>query len=284
MFGYVRPLSGELKVREFEDYKAVYCGLCHALGKHCGFLARFVLSYDFVFLAMLLDEGTDAEQDTTRRCAAHPLRGRKCLRCQAPVMELAAEETVILTYYKLRDDFHDEGFWKGLAARGLAAILYPAYRKARDHRPEFDRQVKECLTKLARLEREYSQRLDEVSDTFASILRAAAEGEKRQDRGRILAQIMYHLGRWIYLIDGVDDREKDRQAGRYNPISARFGEEADLTCLQTTLDNSLALMQSAFQLLERNRWSPILENILYLGLPAVQRQALSGKETAKAGK
>ena len=55
MFGYVRPNRDELKVRELRDYEALYCGLCHALGRRHGFFARFFLNYDFTFLAMLLD-------------------------------------------------------------------------------------------------------------------------------------------------------------------------------------------------------------------------------------
>ena len=46
MYGYVRPDKGELKVSEYELYRAAYCGLCHALKKRCGFGARMALSYD----------------------------------------------------------------------------------------------------------------------------------------------------------------------------------------------------------------------------------------------
>jgi hypothetical protein len=31
MFGYVRPYRDELKVKDYELYRAVYCGLCHSL-------------------------------------------------------------------------------------------------------------------------------------------------------------------------------------------------------------------------------------------------------------
>ena len=53
MFGYVKPYKPELRVRELEEYKAVYCGLCRELGQSFGLFARFTLSYDFAFLAML---------------------------------------------------------------------------------------------------------------------------------------------------------------------------------------------------------------------------------------
>ena len=53
MFGYIRPQKGELLVREFEQYRGVYCGLCKQLGKSYGFAARMTLSYDCTFLGLL---------------------------------------------------------------------------------------------------------------------------------------------------------------------------------------------------------------------------------------
>lgn len=53
MFGYIKPVRSELKVREAEEYRAVYCGLCNELGKSFGLFAKMTLSYDFAFMAML---------------------------------------------------------------------------------------------------------------------------------------------------------------------------------------------------------------------------------------
>ena len=54
MFGYVRPLRDELKCRDFDLYRAVYCGLCAAMRRRYGWLAPMFLNYDFTFLALLL--------------------------------------------------------------------------------------------------------------------------------------------------------------------------------------------------------------------------------------
>ena len=53
MFGYIKADKPEMKIKEFEIYKAVYCSLCKELGKSYGLLARLTLSYDFTFLALL---------------------------------------------------------------------------------------------------------------------------------------------------------------------------------------------------------------------------------------
>ena len=62
-------------------------------------------------------------------------------------------------------------------------------------------------------------------------------------------QLLYHLGRWIYLIDAQDDLEEDAQAGRYNPVAARFGPQGNREALELTLNHSLNSMYSAAQLL-----------------------------------
>jgi hypothetical protein len=53
LFGYIRPLEAELRVRELECYKAVYCGVCRNLSGKFGPPARFALSYDATFAALL---------------------------------------------------------------------------------------------------------------------------------------------------------------------------------------------------------------------------------------
>lgn len=275
MFGYVRPLREELKVRDWEGYQAAYCGLCHALKEQCGTAARFVLHYDFVFLSLLLDEGTCPVTTCKRRCAAHPLRPRDTVPATESAA-LCARESVILTHYKLLDDRADEGFGQALKSRLASLFLARSYRRARAALPRFDETVKSCLFELSVLEKAHSPQLDRVADVFARLLAAAAPvtGDERIDRPR--TQLLYQLGRWIYLADAADDLAEDRTKGRYNPIDARFGGKPDLAYIETTMNHSLSLMQSAFQLLPPNRWQAVMENILYLGLPRVQQQAVAG--------
>lgn len=278
MFGYVRPITAELKVRELEDYKAVYCGLCRVMGKRHGFLARFTLNYDFAFLAMLLAAGNEPCAPKRCRCPAHPLRRRKmCL--QMPELDVAADESMILSYHKLRDDAADKGSLRGLPARVAAAALRPAYRKAAAARPEFDRKVKACLEELHILEREKCPSLDRPADTFARILQAAAPETGDDGRDRALGQLLYHVGRWIYLIDAWDDLEDDARSGAYNPVLERYehkpGEHAQ--DMRVTLLHSRNLAASAYSLLPSSQWEGILSNILYLGLNGVENAVFAGQ-------
>ena len=56
MYGYVRPPLQLLPQEENERFRRIYCGLCHTLGERYGQAARFILNYDFTYLAILLSE------------------------------------------------------------------------------------------------------------------------------------------------------------------------------------------------------------------------------------
>lgn len=276
MFGYVRPARDELKVRQARDYEAAYCGLCRALGARHGFVARCFLNYDFTFLAILLDggEGERCEE----RCPSRLWCKKKTCISSAGI-DAAADAGTILSYWKLRDTVVDGSFWERQGARLLSLVLRPGYRRAARLRPEFDQTVRSCLEELQALERERSASLDRTADTFARILAAAAPPSGDESRDRALYQALYHVGRWIYLVDAWDDLEEDEASGAYNPISARFGgrETVDLDYLRTTLRHSLNLARSACALLALGRWQETVENILHLGLPMVEELVSTGR-------
>ena len=118
MFGYVRPALGRLDQEQRDAYQSAYCGLCHALGRRHGPLARLTLRYDFTFLAILLTAGAGGGGRICRRCPVHPLRKpRSCLAGGA--LDAAADQSVILTWHKLSDDVADHGFFAGLPYRFL---------------------------------------------------------------------------------------------------------------------------------------------------------------------
>lgn len=277
MFGYVRPVRDELKVRELHAYEAVYCGLCQAIGRGSGLIARCFLNYDFVFLALLLSP-QEVPQNGKCRCPARLwCRKKPCTAMQG--VALAADAGTILSYWKLRDTVADGDVWSRLGARLLCVLLRRGYRRAAARLPDFDREVRACLDELRGLEQARIPSLDRPADTFARILQAAAPDTGQSARDRAMGQLLYHVGRWIYLLDAWDDLEEDRRSGAYNPIALRFpGAELDQKdYLRTTLRHSRNLASSALGLLELGQWEGIVYNIVYLGLPAVEELVFSGR-------
>lgn len=288
MFGYVRVYQPELKMGEFEQYRGVYCSLCKSLGKRYGFFARMTLSYDFTFLAvfhMALQKGCAGFR--MGRCALNPLKKRMCCR-ENEEIAYAADAAVLLLYHKLRDTVADSGLLKGLGARFLLLFISRAKKKAAAVQPELDRVVTACMEQQAALEKAQTTSIDAAAEPSARMLAAMAAAAGRDDRERlVLDRFGYCLGRWIYLIDAVDDMAEDLEAEGYNPyLLARGihkGEGAEQAIREAreysrlTLNACLAECIAAYNLLDIRHFDGILRNVLEWGMPAAQERVIQGQ-------
>ena len=112
MFGYINVLKDELKIKDYNVFRAFYCGLCKTQGEIFGNLSRISLSYDFTFLAILLSSlnGESCEY-FTGKCMLHPLHKRSFAKCQKD-LEYCSYMSMALSYYKIKDDINDRTFSK----------------------------------------------------------------------------------------------------------------------------------------------------------------------------
>lgn len=270
MFGYVKPYNPELRVRELEEYKAVYCGLCKQLGRSFGVFARFTLSYDFAFLAMLKTALDSEICHETERCAciAHPFCKRIRVRENA-AMQMTARAAMISVYYKLLDDRADEGFFRRIGA----ALLLPFAKRARRRALAFadgvaaDEAAAKMSAAQAQLEAEKCQIPDAAAEPTANFLAAVLKNcAATAEQAAVLERFGYLLGRYVYLCDALDDLEDDRRRGRYNPFLYAGGEAA--IAAKNALFLTTAELSDDFDLLELHRYEGILENIIRIGLRA----------------
>ncbi|MBQ7737159.1 MAG: hypothetical protein IJT62_04925 [Oscillospiraceae bacterium] len=283
MYGYVRPLKSELRVREYELFQAAYCGLCEALRERYGAASRFVVNYDLTFLAMVLADGGETQ---LRRCPAHPLKERPCV-CRNPSFDDAADYSVILAYWKLMDAARDESAGKAAASKAAAAAVRPAWRKASERKPYLAAQTEALLKELDGLEQEKCSSLDRTADCFARILQAAAETTEDKSAKRVQQELLYHVGRTVYILDAVDDLRSDAARDRYNPLRYRLAitdgalSDEQKQELRSTLNVSQRRAAAAMELRKRDLWQPVLENIVLDGLPTVTDLVFAGKWNAK---
>lgn len=281
MFGYVRPIRGSLEDEAFSRYQAAYCGLCERLGRRLGYRARFTVNYDLTFLSLLLGSLEGAPGSRMCRCPARPWR-KKCCRQGGEALDLSADLCVILTWHKLRDAVADEPPLRACMARLGARLLRRAYRRAAAYRPEEDALVREKLTLLRDFERAGCDSLDRTADAFASILRVGALCSKDEKMRRVLAELLYHLGRYIYLTDALDDLPHDCRVGAYNVLALRFPVKNGALCAQdraaliATVNASIGLAEAAFELLPAGADRDLLAHVLYQGLPAVLGSVAAG--------
>ena len=286
MFGYVRPYRDEMKVRDWNLWQKNYCGLCRCLGKRYGFAARFLLNYDMTFLYSLLTMADERIASRKCWCPAGIVCRKEC-RCADDAMEYAADLTVLLAWWKLLDDEKDGGLLRKLGAGLLKLLLRPAARRAAKERPELDMLIGRQITRLDQLERQNCTSLDQTADAFAQILKGFAGYWQGAAERRAAGQLLYHVGRFVYLADALDDLPADCRKNRYNPLKNRFHTENgrlspdDQKELLQTMDASIDLAASAFELMDRRRAGAVPENVIYYGLPAVMKAVASGRFHAR---
>ena len=276
MFGYLQVDKAELKVREWEAYKSVYCGLCRQMGRDYSFLSRLALSYDCTYYAMLLmSVHRSCTGFDSGRCRFNPLKKCGFARCTDESYSKAAALSVISVYYKLLDDIRDSGFFKRLGTRFLKLFFGHWRRKAVQKYPKIDTVVSDMLQMQFEAESADNTSCDAAAHPTAQMLAEVFALDAADDmERRVFREFGYQLGRWVYFMDAADDYFKDKKHGAFNPFSAIEEEELP-DFAQGILNQSLARAYDAYQLITIRDFKGILDNMILLGFPLKQNSVLA---------
>ncbi len=293
MFGYVRPDVPALRVREYEWYRAVYCGLCKAMGQVSGQLSRLTLQYDMTFLALVrLAVSAEVPSFTRQRCAAHPIRER-LMSEEHPVLRYTAACAAILTEEKRRDDLADEAGFSRLKPMLVSPFTGNMARLAAKKEPDtpvLQSLIREKLMELGRLETENCSSPDRAASVFGALLGELFAFGIDGSMGAVVRNIGTATGRFLYLCDAFDDLPEDIRTGRYNPLAGLWGDMALDTSgkpaepvRNSFLTGGLIDLEKAglaVELLPTGPFCEIIKNIVYLGMPDVLRRLADGKSPA----
>ena len=288
MFGYIRILQPELKIREYECYRGIYCGLCRRMGKCTGQCSRLTLRYDAAAMVCLRMAARDTQPTfTEKRCLVHPLT-------KAPVLDSCEEtETVscimaALAYHKCKDDIADERGFKRLGA--CVSLPYFAYLRCRAKKrlPEIDTIAARGMQAFAKAEKKAGGSADIPANAFGALMGELLSHATDGEAHAVLYELGKSLGRWVYLLDAAEDYEQDAQKGRFNALHALYGSQSltdeQRTSLDTTLTLELADAVAAADLIDfdgRDDLRAVIYNILCLGMPAQADRVLYPKKECK---
>jgi len=289
LFGYIKPLASELKVREFELYKSFYCGLCKTMGKKISKLSRITLSYDMVFLVLVRIALTKEKAENSHfRCKLKPTKKRNCIKSNNAMLYSSCVAAV-LSYYKYKDNINDA---KNILKRFFLKIFFPPRlffsrikKKARKYYPGLEAQITPSLSKLSELEKNNCKSIDQAASCFAELMQTVASfGLETAEQIKSAEIIGRHLGRWLYIIDALDDFDKDLKKREYNPFVEYYGDKknmiADIEIIRDSLALSLSEISGEFSRLfkhdtEDSCVNPIIFNIINLGLCDRQEKILA---------
>lgn len=284
MFGYVRADTPYLYIKDDNLYRAMYCGVCKGIGQVCGQAARMGLSYDVTFLSVILHNiaGVDVKIEKSH-CLTHCIRTRQMAEVDELTRRLGALNTA-LVYYKYTDDIQD-----GDKGRGKRLWFKRGFQKVKQTYPEIERIVRENLANQEQVEKAKTESLDRAADATANMLAEFSDYALGEKKTSATHNLFYAVGKWIYLIDALDDYDKDVKKGAYNPFALAF----QATCKKELLEGKSGEdVRYAFHALFfdiRENLSQIhfhfnrdlSDNILLRGLPATTKRVMEGEDCAK---
>ncbi len=285
LLGYVKAFKPEMKIKDYELYRGIYCSLCRALGRLYSPLAQLFLSYDFAFAAVLRLAAGDTDcAFSPKRCPYNP--AKKCMICGSKKeLDFCAHAVIITVFYKIKDNLHDGGVKNKI----LAALIYPIvsimHKKAVKLAPEVEEIISKSMALQTETEKKNDVCLDEAAHPSAEALGRIMSLGFNGEKADALYTLGYMIGRIVYVIDGADDLEDDKKNGSFNPFKAEYNDIKNPEVRKKfaarvreifNLTQSSAL--TALDSLEKKRFEDILENIVFDGIEASVSKVLEKYE------
>ena len=209
MFGYFRfnQLYATPKLKNV--YKNYYCGTCFALEYNYGELARCILSYDVVIIA-LVAKLYDNPNRNILPCFFK--KSEKEQFAQNDGWKKVAAINVLLMNAKLDDDINDE---RSTKAKAAAALFHGTVKKAQQQFPELAQIIKDGYLNMYKLETEKVE-IMYICNAFADMMEKLVV--KAFDVEPTKVDFVKGISRWLYFIDQLDDYDDDVKEGKYNPL------------------------------------------------------------------
>jgi hypothetical protein len=258
LFGYLVCNNEKLAKEEIERYQSIHCGLCRTLTENFGQLYKAGLNYDMTFLLLFLSslyQPEEEEQDF--RCPKHPLKKKKIvINC---FTDYAGDMTVALSYHKCMDDWQEE---QVSMPRQFVERLDENYQIVKTKHQRQCAAVEARIRELERIKQSPLALAEEAMDCFGRLI-AELFVVKEDSWSENLRYFGYDLGRFMYLLDATVNYERDKKAGKYNPLNA-MGRTPD------TMDEMLATtigdVTVALKKLPIEQDAHLLRNIIYDGM------------------
>ena len=266
MFGYLDIDKTTLEDGQRGLWQSFMCGLCFSTKELYGNFPRMFITNDVNFFNVLFHSilGVEVELNQSR-CFSHPFKKRTVLQ-ETELTRKLSTANVLLTYWNVYDDTVDGGsIGKVTALKALSRT----YNKAKKDFPALDDMLAKRYGELRAMENSGVDGIDRIAHAFSQLTEDFATlilGENATDHAKTLC---YNLGKWIYLIDALDDAEKDLRRKQYNPFVTHYGaksfDELKFNCdeLQFEIYAVLNRVASAYNDMNLQKYTCLLDNVIY---------------------
>lgn len=263
MFGYLDIDKSKLEDGQRGLWQAFMCGLCLSTKKLFGNLPRMFITNDVNFFNVLFHSVLDLDVETQKaRCLSHPVKSNTMLK-PTELTDKLAVANVLLTYLKVYDDVLDG------SKRSVLGVVKRPYKKAKACWGALDEQLCRRYEDLRKLEQSHCTVLDQVAHCFAALSQDFCKAVLEDKSNEFCETLCYNVGKFVYLIDALDDVEKDLKKKNYNAFSVCYGinsvEELskyydEISFLMYAVLNRIA---QSFNDMNLTKYHCILKNVLF---------------------
>ena len=280
MFGYIGPDSPWLFKKDEILYKASYCGICKSIGRGCGTRARTALTYDMAFVSALVHNIMGIDVNIEReRCAVHWLKRRPVAKPDEISVALGCANT-ILAYHKFLDDKED-----GQRLKGSLRHLYKrGYKRATKQHPELEKIIAGQTASQSEIEKRESGIIDEAAEPTAIMMRELSKYILKEHSTPHTEELFYNIGKWVYLVDALDDYDRDVKKSRYNVLFNAYGADCRQKAIKEhgeeikfIFDILFAGMRESLANIKFHFNHDLTDNIILRGIPQRTRGIFYGK-------
>ena len=265
-------------MKDFTLYRAYYCGVCKSIGRRYGQLMRFSTSYDITFLAMFMHGVTGVRPHIKRQaCILSPKK--KCVVQDNGITRTAVDINTLLMRQKAADNVRDGSkLWR----LPDTLLFRRKAKKAAKRLPQAAQIISAAYAEQAQLEAAQTDSTDRAAEPTAVMMRGIMQSVLGEFYTQAIGEFWYNLGRWVYIMDAIDDIDSDFKKKRYNPLLIGYNykdkplflsERAeDLALL---LNTAYANMVRCFKDIKLETAEGALTNIIWYGLKERTQAALN---------
>jgi len=215
MFGYTIPIDSMLSEDARRIYRSYYCETCHHLREEYGYISTLTVNYEMTFANMFFNSILDEGQLIDNRPG-----GRLCIfRHSASsdvLMHKLTAYTILVANNGLLDDVADDP--KSLKGKMGLFWLNPAISKAVKEFPEYNKAILDGYESLREAERKKEK--DPIvmgrysAQSMIDVLKMMIGDRFDED----MEGLFRGFGVWVYVMDAIEDLDKDFEEGTYNPF------------------------------------------------------------------
>lgn len=274
MYGYITPDKSKLYQKDFLLFRAFYCGVCKTCSKSHGTLPRLSTNYDIAFLSVFLHSYLNVLPEFCKQnCILNPFKKKDIVKTSL-LMQDIMNLNILLTYHNIQDKIIDGDGFKNCI---YSSVFKRAYNTAVKIFPEIDKTIIDNYQDLRALENQNCQSIDRVSHCFADMLSKCIKLIIKKHNGDYenthLMNFLYNLGKYVYLMDALDDLKSDYKSNNYNPFLTHFGGFTDKTKFieKNKTDIDFIINMTINQIIENfnqltiTEGRDLLQNIIYYG-------------------